>query len=161
MFVPTHMNENPSYKKLIQPKLIAQARSLSLSGRLEITADELVYLKINDAFIHELFPLLPKVHDVLIKPDYFGEDLIGAHISVIYPEEGTPSPLEELDTIYSFQPVDLFCAHLGPKNYYALKVSSPVLTAIRKKYGLSKLLFFKNQWLPFHITIGVSLFPPS
>lgn len=146
-----------SYKKIVQPDLLARAQRLPLSGHLEMTADDLVYLNISDQFINELFPLLSNEESKIIKPDYMGPNLIGAHISVIYPEEGQPKSLEELDTLYDFQPIDLFSTRLGKKIYYAIRVLAPPLIELRGKYGLAPLLSFKHQLIPLHITIGISL----
>lgn len=81
---------------------------------------------------------------------------MGAHITVIYPEE-SPNihiQLKELNQIHHFSIKDLVMAEIGPKNYYVLLVESPSLLALRRKYALTDLLNFKGYGIDFHITIA-------
>jgi hypothetical protein len=134
-------------------ELILQAASLPLVGELKLSLDKLYYLKVSDAYIHQLFPLLEE--SAAQKPDYFGEQGIGAHISVIYPNEGRDLPDEEMDQKHPFKIQGAACADLGPKRYYVLLIEAPSLLSLRQKAGLPDLLAFKNYWVPFHLTLGV------
>lgn len=55
------------------------------TGKIAVSNNNLTYLDIDDEYVHQLFPLLKNFN--IKKPDYFGEDSEGAHITVIYPEE--------------------------------------------------------------------------
>jgi hypothetical protein len=75
----------PLIKKLNTPAIINAAPHLMRKGQLAISSNNLVYLDVDDAYIHELFPLAESANFKL--PDYFGEGSVGAHITVIYPQE--------------------------------------------------------------------------
>lgn len=125
------------------------------AGYLSITAENLVYLDINDDYIHQLFPLLQ--NNLITKPDYFGENLIGAHISVIYPEENKLVREECLNKKHYFNIKDLYVATLNCKKYYVITVASHTLLQLREKYGLPEMLCFKGHMIEFHITIGIAI----
>lgn len=137
------------------PELINEARKINASGRLCISPQKLTYLDVDDQYIHRLNPLLP--WKGVAKPDYFTEDLIGAHISVIYPEENFQPPEEDLSKEYIFEILGLFSAELKEKKYYVIGIYSPDLTELRRKYGLQEKPQIENKAVNFHITIGVSL----
>lgn len=144
-----------SISQLHNPRLLYKARELDASGRIAISSRQLTYLKVDDAWIHELFPCLP---DPLIqKPDYFGEDAIGAHISIIYPEENKAIRQDDLDQKHQFKIRYPAKATLQKKSYYVLIVEAPSLTKLRKKYGLPERLCFKGYFISFHITLGVEI----
>jgi hypothetical protein len=75
----------PEIKIINTPLLIVAASQLSPAGKLAVSHNNLTYLNIDDNYIHQLFPLLK--NQEIKKPDYFGDDSVGAHITVIYPEE--------------------------------------------------------------------------
>jgi hypothetical protein len=140
-------------KKLNIPAIIDIASRLRYTGRLANSQNNLAYLDIDDAYIHALFPLL---QDQKIKiPDYFGVGSVGAHITVMYPEEGEQINVEDLNQEHHFLIRDLVAAEIGKKTYYVLLVESLSLLELRKKYGLPELLCFKGYSIGFHITIGV------
>lgn len=89
------------------------------------------------------------------KPDYFGEKSVGAHITVVYPEENKIINNRDLDQEHSFIIKDIVTAELGAKIYYILLVDSPSLLKLRRRYNLSDKLSFKGYSIGFHITIGV------
>ncbi len=139
-----------------EPQAFAYAKTqLPCYGALQKTSDGFLYLKVTDRYVYELLPLLP---DVLSPPPYFGPGLIGAHISIIRPEEidwTSPPILPALGTRYAFS-----LGHFAwaiPKNVpktskiYFLTVDSPELVKIRTDASLSPQ--YKGQDL--HITIGV------
>lgn len=116
------------------------------------------YLKINDAYIHELYELLGnEITRTAQKPDYFSLDkAIGAHITIIYPEENKLIHPDEIGKLHRFS-VQSFCrAIVGIKEYYVLLVSSSSLAALRKKHDLPEKLCFKGISIDFHITLATA-----
>lgn len=142
-------------KKLDNDKLISAASKLASVGYLAVTEHNLVYLNIDDEYIHQLFPLLEGKK--IEKPDYFGENLIGAHVSTIYPEENKLIMNEDLGEKHRFKVKGAYTAKLDTKKYYVITVDSPSLVQLRKKYELPQLLCFKNYLIEFHITIGIKI----
>lgn len=142
----------PPMTTLAIPSLIEKAITFNPRGKLVTTNENYSYLNIDDCYIHQLFPFL-QIENIQ-KPDYFGDDGIGAHISVIYPEENTIIDSEEVDREHFFQIKKLVEAVLGAKTYYILLIESPSLRQIRRKYGLGDQLHFKDYLIGFHITIG-------
>ena len=140
-------------KQLDRPELERVAATLKTKGRLAESFGGLAYLDIDDAYIHELFPLLQEPQAQ--KPDYFGEGSIGAHITVTYPEEGVIIRKEDLGKEYSFTVSGVTTAELGLKKYYVLQVQSPELQALRQRYGLPDKLQFAKKKVDFHITIAL------
>jgi len=90
-------------------------------------------------------------------PDYFGEGSVGAHITVIYPEEGKEVNQDNLGEEHDFLIKALAAAEIGQKTYYVLFVDSPTLLQLRRKHNLPDLLRFKGYSIEFHITIGVKM----
>lgn len=144
---------HPPITKLHNVPLLQAAQILEPSGVLARTKNNLIYLDIDDAYIHQLYPLLNR--EEAKKPNYFGPTLIGAHISVIYPEETFIFDEEDLGKKYQFQIKELVIAEINLKNYYVLLVQSPRLLVLRNKYQLPDQLNFKGYWIDLHITIGV------
>lgn len=144
----------PVIKKLENSILLLKANTLPLEGTLAISRNKLSYLDISDKFINDLYPLL-RITGIK-KPNYFSDSKIGAHITVIYPEEQKFLQKKEIGTKHTFQIKELVMADIGSKYYYVLLIESLSLSQIRKKYDLYEMLNFKNYLIPFHITIGVS-----
>lgn len=142
-----------SMKQLNVPKLFDTVAQLSMKGHLKMNAFGLTYLDIDDNFIHQIFPLIPDM--LAMKPEYFGDDLVGAHISVIYPEEDISCYKADLNKEHDFAVTGLFSAVLENKKYYVLKVKAPSLISLRRRHGLSDKLVFKNCLIDLHITVGV------
>ena len=134
--------------------LVEKARSFDNQG-VVIQRGGYFFLKINDNFIHELYPYLSQFGN-LEKPDYFTEpQMIGAHITIAYPEENTFLGLDELGQLHTFQIKALCKAAFNNKEYFVLSVNAPSLKELREKYDLpAKPLFMSNR-IDFHITIGV------
>ncbi|HLB42938.1 MAG: hypothetical protein A3F13_01155 [Gammaproteobacteria bacterium RIFCSPHIGHO2_12_FULL_40_19] len=147
--------KTPLIEKLNIPELISAASHLALDGKLAISDNNLVYLDVDDAYIHRLFPLLQ--NQQIKKPDYFGEQSAGAHITVIYPEENKTINKNNLDQKHDFIIKNIVTAQLGLKTYYVLLVESSSLLQLRRKYKLPDLLCFKGYSIGFHITIGVKV----
>jgi len=143
----------PNIIKLNLPKLMNVASRLVSNGKLAVSDNKLVYLDIDDAYVHQLFPLLQNKH--VKKPDYFGEKSAGAHITVMYPQENKTIKSEDLNQAHSFRVMDIVTADIDCKVYYVLLVESASLLELRRRYGLADQLCFKGYSIDFHITIGV------
>jgi|GEM_PF-2889727 len=113
------------------------------------------YLRVNDNYINLIQPMLNKYGNIT-KPVYFNpSNNIGAHISIIYPDENIV-PQVTIGQKHTFSVSGLFKAQHGSQNYFALSVISTSLAALRQKHGLTAQPFFDRQEIPFHITVGVS-----
>jgi hypothetical protein len=145
----------PSLTPLHIPELMRAAKQLQCYGKLARSDNNLIYLDVDDAYIHQLFPFLKK--EQIKKPDYFKEGSVGAHISVIYPEEPAVIMDKYLGKEYHFKIKELVTAEIHSKNYHVLLVDSPMLEQLRNNHDLPSKLNFKNYFIDFHITIGVSL----
>lgn len=121
---------------------------LSHDGVLVQQSDGYAYIKVDDDYIHRLYPLLNT--STYEKPPYFRrKDAPGAHISVVYEDEH--QQLDEAGKHFTFTLKNIVEVH--PKkglSYIVLQVSSPELENLRKKYGLSPLL----KGHEFHITLA-------
>lgn len=135
--------------------------NLSQCGTLQKSSDGLVYLKISDRYIDDLYPLLQSTlpdseRSALCKPPYAGKGGVGAHISVIYPAE-LPTPITSFPEkgrkeCFSLSGIAYVEPEQGPfqRVYYVRAISSD-LGSLRKNYSLPPQ--YKNH--DFHITIGV------
>ena len=114
-----------------------------------------IYVDIDDEYIHKLVTFIQQ--EGFEEPPYFGNaDLVGAHITVVYPSEVNQygiGKIEECGEIIYFTPKE--CKIVIPpkwsnvKEVYFVVVESPEIERIRQKYGLPKREY------DFHITIGV------
>jgi hypothetical protein len=117
-------------------------------------SSEFVYVEIDEKYIHKLVAFIQK--DGFEEPPYFGSSNVGAHITVIYPNEiqkyGTREIQECGEKIF-FTPKECQIVHPprweGMDEVYLIVVEAPELDKIREKYGLPKREY------DFHITIGV------
>lgn len=123
---------------------------LSHKGILTENPDGYVYLKVDDNYIHQLFPLLANPH--YTKPPYFRrKDSVGAHISVIYVDERRQArAISEIGQTFAFTINKIAVVPEKTQRWIVLQVESPALETFRQKYGLSPLL--KNH--AFHITLA-------
>lgn len=124
--------------------------NLSLEGQLIVKSDGFGYIKVEDDYIHVLFPMLGLEEDGFKEPPYFRtEEAPGAHISVFYvdeniiPEEAGQSFRFELKQIVIVKPSKDI-------SYAVLQVISPELEKLREKYGLSSKLFGHE----YHISLA-------
>lgn len=145
-----------SIKSLELPELISSTINLNPTGLLKTSPAGLTYLDISDDYIHQPFPYLQDLDKSIEKPGYFSTPAIGAHISVIYPEENTFIQNEDLRQEYTFGVTGVFVGELELKKYYAFAINCPSLLKLRKKYGLAEQLCFKSHLVNLHMTIGVS-----
>jgi hypothetical protein len=114
-----------------------------------------IYVKVDDAYIHQLISFLQS--QGFEEPPYFGKpELVGAHITVVYPDEVKKYGLKTLSeegSIISFTLKN--CKVIHPPQWkevdeiYLIVVDAPELDSIRSKYGLPK------RHYAFHITIGI------
>lgn len=144
----------PSITQLKNEQLLHAGSTLKCSGILARSVNNLIYLDVDDAYIHRLFPLLTQ--SGINKPNYFAKGMAGAHISVIYPEENRVFNPQDLGKEYFFKIKELVIAEMNLKKYFVLLATCPDLVQLRAKYGLSKQLYFKGYWIDLHITIAVS-----
>lgn len=109
-----------------------------------------VYLKVDDDYIQQLYPLLQNPRYVM--PPYFRRpDSPGAHISVFYVDERKQTgKIKEIGETFTFSIIGLAAVPPRYREYIVLKVYSPELEALRFRYGLSPLL----KGHEFHITIA-------
>lgn len=137
------------------PQILEYAeKNLPHSGILK-NQEGFIYVKVDDAYIHNLIPFLAS--EGFEEPPYFGRpDLVGAHITVVYPDEVKKyglKTLHELGQTISFTLENCKVIHpprwKGVDEVYLIVVDSPELDQIRAKYGLSK------RHYAFHITIGI------
>jgi len=124
---------------------------LPQTGILQQDETGFVYIDIDDAYIHALIPFLKE--EGFEKPPYFERaNGHGAHISVIYANEGITSELEERGSLIAFQIKECQIVH-PPQwpdfEFLLITLECPILDAIRQKYGLPPTKY------AYHITIGI------
>ena len=129
-------------------------KNLPLFGTLQNT-NGFIYVDLDDEYVHKLISYIQ--NEGFQEPPYFGkEDLVGAHISVIYSSETSKygvTEIAECGERISF--VLKNCQVVKPPRWeeidevYFIAVDSPRLDEIRNKYNLPKREY------DFHITIGV------
>lgn len=132
-------------------KIVEYARQrLPLEGKLVMKADGFGYLKVDDRYIHTLFPMLGLYEKGFREPPYFRRsNSPGAHISVFYVGEHI-SP-KEIGQTFHFDLKRIRMVHPSRKaSYVVLEVSSPELEKLREKYGLSPKLLGHE----FHISLA-------
>lgn len=119
------------------------------------SSDGFVYIDLDDEYVHKLTPFIQQ--EGFQEPPYFEEaGLVGAHITVIYPEEVIKYGIKEIEECgenISFVPKSCQVAYpprwKGIDQVCFIVVEAPLLDEIREKYGLPKREY------DFHITIGV------
>lgn len=124
--------------------------NLPLEGQLLIKSEGFVYLKVDDEYIHTLFPLLELEENGYKKPPYFrSKEAPGAHISIFYEKEHIFP--EEIGQYFRFQLKQIVIVKPSKDTSYAvLQVEAPELEKLRKKYGLSPKLFGHE----YHISLA-------
>ena len=128
---------------------------LPQEGILKIKKDGFVYLKVDDNYIHALFPLLNLKDQGYKEPPYFrSPDAPGAHVSVFYENENVRP--EEIGQVFKFELKDIIEVRAGRDASYAIfQIDAPELEALREKYGLAS----KLQGHEFHISIAKRKIP--
>lgn len=140
-----------------QPIIEWAQNRLSHKGILTEHPDGYVYLKVDDNYIHQLFPMLSNPN--YTKPPYFRrKDSPGAHVSVIYADErGQTGAISEIGQTFLFTLKNLAVVPEKTQRWIVLQIESPSLEALRQKYGLSPLL----KGHAFHITIAEKKHHPA
>jgi hypothetical protein len=114
-----------------------------------------VYVDLDDDYIHDVVKFIQD--EGFQKPPYFGKaDLVGAHISVMFPSELKKHNITKIDEcgqriffkIKSCAVV--YPARMKVNSVYIITVDSKELNTIREKYSLPK------PEHDFHITIGIT-----
>lgn len=118
----------------------------------KIDSDGYLYVDLDNEYIFGLIKFIE--NERYVPPMEFDEEApIGAHISVIYSNQGTPEIIEECGIPFHFRITGCQIVKLtswpGVSEVYILVVEAPELDQIREKYGFPKVEH------PFHITIGV------
>jgi len=143
-------------KEITQPPVVPYAEALAYAeknlakvGTLVQKPDGFAYIKVDNRYIHDLFPLL-HADSYYKKPPYFRRDNSpGAHISVVYADEKVK--LKEVGQKFSFRLKNIIAVQPNPKtNYIILQVESPELENLRKSYGLGPKLHGHE----FHISVA-------
>lgn len=131
--VAQEQSSNQSWEKVVD----YARENLPLEGKLVIKSDGFVYLKVDDGYIHALFPMLELSKKGFKQSPYFrSKDSPGAHISVFYADENVVP--KEVGQTFHFTLKDIVIVHANKYESYAiLQVESPELEKLRKKYGLS------------------------
>lgn len=141
------------FEKLYNPDLMNAAKNLKKHGIL-LQDDNFAYLKIDNSFIHNLFPLIPD-SETWQKLDYVCEkDATGAHITLTYPDDEVIVKDCDINILHSFEITELIKTRVDVREYYVLMISSPSLSFLRKKYNLPQILNFKGYNIGLHITLA-------
>ncbi len=143
------------FNEIPDAEILKAVDGLSLKGWIEQKSNY-CYLKVDDGFVHQAYPHIEQFHTGIQKPDYFdASNDIGAHISVIYPEEHVALMPENIGQIHDFKLCKLIKAQFETSAYFVLSVVSPSLNRLRQMHRLSVHPVFKGYEIMFHITIGV------
>ncbi len=123
---------------------------LPQEGQLVVKSDGYAYLKVDDAYIHTLYPMLGLAEEGYKKPPYFRtNEAPGAHVSVFYSDEQVLP--DEVGETFHFELQNIIIIQASKTAFYAiLQVRSPELEALRVKYRLSNKLHGHE----FHISLA-------
>lgn len=145
------LDVKPSWQEILN---YAQ-ENLPMEGQLVVKSDGFGYLKVDDNYIHNLFPMLGLEEDGFKKPPYFRtNEAPGAHISVFYVNENIMP--EEVGQYFHFELKQIVIVKPSKDTSYAvLQVESPELEKLREKYGLSPKLFGHD----YHISLAKKTTP--
>ncbi len=131
--------------------------NLPKKGRLILKSNGFAYLKVDDDYIHALFPMLDVEKQGFKEPPYFRTDESpGAHISVFYASENVRP--EEVGQYFCFKLKQIVTVKTSNgSSYVVLQVESPDLEKLRAKYGLSPKLLGHE----YHISLAQKTKHPS
>jgi len=139
------------------PQIMTYAQqSLPHQGPLKKTSEGFVYVKVPNNYILKTLTELEKDRKVEA-PAYFGQGMVGAHITVFDANEtkGKKLKLPKLGTIISFTLVNFVSVDVsnehGSKRIYMYTVEAPELQQIRIDNGLPP----KVRGFDFHITAAI------
>jgi hypothetical protein len=124
-------------------------KTLPQCGTLHSNPDGYCFLKVDDQYIHAVFPLLKVDRFGFDKPAYFRrKNAPGAHISVFYADEGVYP--NEIGQTFHFQIQEIKTVHPRNKELIVITLQSVELERLRERYGVQKKLHGND----FHITIA-------
>lgn len=135
--------------------IITHAKNaFSSTGQLKIDGRGFVYLDISDEIIFDLFAILDNSNTTI--PPYFGDNLYGAHISVVLASESRLNA--HINLIGKELPFTITgCYSVEPENWeevervWFLTIDSPELSLVRTKLGLEPKIMNHD----FHITFAI------
>lgn len=114
-----------------------------------------VYVDLDDDYIHDVVKFI--MPEGFSKPPYFGNaDLVGAHISVMFPSELKQKKITKIDEcgqriFFKIKECAVvYPARMKAGSVYIITVDTQELDQIRAKYGLAK------PEHAYHITIGMT-----
>jgi len=128
---------------------------LPKTGQLLVKSDGFGYIKVDDNYIHALFPMLGLEEEGFKEPPYFrSREAPGAHISIFYENEHVLP--EEIGQNFHFELKQIVIVKPTKDTSYAvLQVESPELEHLREKYGLTPKLHGNE----FHISLAKKTYP--
>ncbi len=146
----TTASHSPIISPPFQKALDYAQQNLNHTGKLIKKSDGYVYLKVDDAYISKLFPMLELKKEGFREIDNSrSKESPGAHISVFYSDEHVKP--QEMGDNFPFKLKQIKIATTAKNmSYVVLEVESPELENLRKKYGHSAKLHGHD----FHISIG-------
>lgn len=122
---------------------------LPQQGVLTRKSGGFVYLKVDDAYIRKLFPMLDLKGEGFREPPYFrSPNAPGAHISVFLANEHIRP--KEIGQTFHFKLKRITVIKTRNARFAILQVESPELENLRREYGLSPKLYGHH----FHITLA-------
>lgn len=136
-------------ERLSWPEIVTFAKAnLPQEGVLKVGRDGYIYLKVDDDYIHRLYPLL-QLRNFREPPFFRNAKSPGAHISVIYKNENVIP--DEAGKTFHFTLNKIVIVNPSREvSYVILQVDSQELESLREKYGLPPKLHGHK----FHITLA-------
>lgn len=136
--------------KITSKHAVAYAKeNLPQTGILRQKNDGYIYLKIDDAYVTELFPIVREPR-CLLPNVFYRERSIGAHVSVIYANEAHRlGRIKEIGQTFTFKPKRIKKIRTHKFENVILEIDAPELARLRKSYGLPP----KLKGHEFHITL--------
>ncbi|CRX37499.1 hypothetical protein [Estrella lausannensis] len=142
---PALIEKSLSFEEIAQ----LARETLPQEGVLIRKSDGYVYVKVDDRYIHDLFPLLGVEGSGFVKAPYFrSRQAPGAHISVFYKDEHVDP--DEIGKVFHFTVKNVAIVENRQARYIVLQVESKELENLRIRYGLRPLL----HGHAYHITIA-------
>jgi len=129
-----------------------------LKGKLKQDSEGFVFIDVDNNFIDGMYPLIDE--EEIEKPPYFGKDGIGAHVSVISPDEideDNKLDIKEIGDTINFKIKEVYSTNPDGwdemSKVWFVSIDAPELGKLRKKYDLPET--YKNKNHDFHITIAI------
>jgi hypothetical protein len=153
----SHTIESLVPATLLQQVVEYANEHLPTKGQLIVAPDGFGYIKVDDNYIHTLFPMLGLEKYGFKEPPYFRKrGSPGAHISVFYADEHIKP--KEVGKIFNFELKKIVFVNTSKDTTYAvLIVEAPELEKLREKYGLEPKLHGHE----FHISLAKKVIHPQ